>query len=144
GREQNIFSPERRRCDTILFTAKSSRDLIPHMDLRLPTEGLANYKSASQRARICSESWGTQNLYCPCCDSNHLAQLPGNTPAIDYRCPQCDTGFQLKCSTKPFGRRLLDGAYSKMRYAILHNDTPHFFLLSYVLDSMRVQNLLCI
>lgn len=114
------------------------------MDLRLPTEGLANYKSASQRARICSESWGTQNLYCPCCDSNHLSQLASNTPAIDYRCPQCDTGFQLKCSAKPFGRRLLDGAYSKMRYAILHNDTPHFFLLSYALDSMRVQNLLCI
>jgi len=114
------------------------------MDLSLPTEGLANYKSASQRARICSEAWGAQNLYCPCCDSNRLAQLPGNTPAIDYRCPQCDTGFQLKCSTKPFGRRLLDGAYSKMRYAILHNNTPHLFLLSYALDSMRVQNLLCI
>jgi len=31
-----------------------------------------------------------------------------------------------------------------MRYAILHNGTPHFFLLSYELDSMRVQNLLCI
>ena len=114
------------------------------MDLRLPTEGLANYKSASQRARICSESWGTQNLYCPCCESNRLTQLPGNTPAVDFRCPQCETGFQLKCSTKPFGRRLLDGAYSKMRHAILHDDTPHFFLLSYALDSMRVQNLLCI
>lgn len=31
-----------------------------------------------------------------------------------------------------------------MHLAILHNDTPHFFLLSYELDSMRVQNLLCI
>lgn len=114
------------------------------MDLRLSSEGLANYKSASQRARISSESWGASNLYCPCCNSNRLAQLPGNTPAVDYRCPLCDTGFQLKCSTKPFGRRLLDGAYSKMHYAILQNDTPHFFLLSYELDSMRVQNLLCI
>lgn len=114
------------------------------MDLRLPTEELENYKSASQRARVSSESWGASNLYCPCCDSNRLAQLTGNTPAIDYRCPRCDAGFQLKCSTKTFGRRLLDGAYSKMRYAILHNGTPHFFLLSYELDSMQVQNLLCI
>ena len=114
------------------------------MDLRLPTEGLENYKSASQRARICSESWGLRELYCPCCDSNHLGQLPGNTPAIDYRCPQCNTGFQLKCSTKPFGRRLLDGAYSKMRHAIFHDETPHFLLMSYGLDSMRIQNLLCI
>jgi len=114
------------------------------MDLSLPTEGLKNYKSASQRARISSESWGASNLYCPCCESNRLAQLPGNTPAVDFRCPQCSAGFQLKCSTKPFGHRLLDGAYSKMRYAILHNGTPHFFLLSYELDSMLVQNLLCI
>jgi len=114
------------------------------MDLRLPTEGLENYKSASQRARISSESWGASNLYCPCCDSNRLAQTPGNTPAIDYRCPLCDAGFQLKCSTKPFGRRLLDGAYTKMREAIRHGDTPHFFLMSYELDSMLVRNLLCI
>ena len=114
------------------------------MDLHLPTEGLKEYKSSSQRARISIESWGNRELYCPCCDSDQLAQLPGNTPAIDYRCPQCDAGFQLKCSTKPFGRRLLDGAYSKMRYAILHDDTPHLFLMSYGLDSMLVQNLLCI
>ncbi len=114
------------------------------MDLRLPTEGLENYKSASQRARISSESWGASNLYCPCCDSNRLAQLPGNTPAVDYRCPLCAAGFQLKCSTKPFGRRLLDGAFTKMRDAILQGDTPHFFLMSYELDSMLVRNLLCI
>jgi len=114
------------------------------MDLYLPTKGLGNYKSASQRARICSESWGLRELYCPCCNSNHLAQLPGNTPELDYRCPECDVGFQLKCSTKPFKRRLLDGAYSKMRNAIQSGDTPHFFLMSYELGSMRVQNLLCI
>lgn len=114
------------------------------MDLLLPTEGLQKYKSASQRARISSESWGARNLYCLCCDSSRLAPLPGNTPAFDYRCPQCDTGFQLKSSAKPFGRRLLDGAYSKMRAAILHEGTPHFLLMSYALDSLRIQNLLCI
>jgi type II restriction enzyme len=31
-----------------------------------------------------------------------------------------------------------------MCYAIRHDDTPHFFLMSYTLDSMLVQNLLCI
>src|ERR1700690_2260980 len=119
---------------------EDSHDLILLMDLSLPTEGLQNYKSASQRARICSESWGLRELYCPCCDSNRLGQLPGNTPAVDFRCPECAVGFQLKCSTKPFGRRLLDGAYSKMRQAILSSGAPHFFLMSYELDSMRVRN----
>jgi type II restriction enzyme len=119
-------------------------DLILAVDLTLPTKGLENYKSASQRARICSEAWGIRNLYCPCCDSNHVSQLPGNTPAVDYRCPQCDAGFQLKCSSKPFGRRLLDGAYSKMHHAMFHSETPNFLLMWYRLETLRIHDLLCI
>ena len=114
------------------------------MDLVLPTEGLEKYKSFSQRARICSEAWAARNLYCPCCSSDHVAQLDVNTPTTDFRCPTCSAGFQLKCSAKPFGRRLLDGAYSKMRYAILHSQTPHFLLMSYELQTLRVQSLICI
>jgi type II restriction enzyme len=114
------------------------------MDFVLPTEGLEKYKSFSQRARICSEAWGTRNLYCPCCDSNYVTQLAGNTPTVDFRCPKCAAGFQLKCSAKPFGRRVLDGAYSKMHYAVLHSETPHFFLLSYELQTLCVQSLICI
>ncbi len=120
------------------------RDLIRRMNLRMSNEGLDNYTSASQRARICGESWGAENLYCPCCDSNHLSQLATNTPAIDYRCPECGPGFQLKCSNKPFGRRLLDGAYSRMHYAILHAQTPHFFLMSYELKTLGIQTVICI
>lgn len=114
------------------------------MDLALPVDGIEKYKSFSQRARIFSEAWAMKNLYCPCCDSNRVNQLAGNTPTVDFRCPQCAAGFQLKCSARPFGGRLLDGAYSKMLYAILHSETPHFLLMSYELENLRVQSLICI
>jgi type II restriction enzyme len=114
------------------------------VNLALPVVGLENYVSASQRARISSEAWGARNLFCPRCDSNSLDQTPSNTPAIDYHCPKCRAGFQLKCSSKLFGRRVLDGAYSKMHHAITHNETPHFFLMSYGLEKFRIQSLLYI
>jgi type II restriction enzyme len=39
---------------------------------------------------------------------------------------------------------LLDGAYSKIHDAILYSETPHFFLISYGLETLRIQDLLCI
>ena len=108
------------------------------MNLRMPTEGLANYKSASQRARISSEAWGAQNLYCPRCTADRLNQLPGNTPVIDFRCPECNSGFQLKSGTSEFRNRLVDGAYSQMHSAILHGKTPNLLLLRYNLNPLTV------
>ncbi|MBS1842537.1 MAG: restriction endonuclease, partial [Acidobacteria bacterium] len=43
------------------------------MELLLPKKGLDPYKSASQRARVSTESWGAENLYCPACDSRHIS-----------------------------------------------------------------------
>ena len=110
------------------------------MNLRMPIEGLANYKSASQRARISSEAWGAQHLYCPRCTADRLHQLPGNTPVLDFRCPDCSSGFQLKSGTSEFRNRLVDGAYSQMRSAILHGNTPNLFLLRYQLNPLMVHS----
>ena len=68
------------------------------MDLRLPLTGLARYKSASQRARACTEPWAEANLYCPACDSRRISTLPIGTRAADFICPGCDSRFQLKRS----------------------------------------------
>ena len=107
------------------------------MDLRLPTEGLQNYKSASQRARISSESWAARELYCPRCTSNSLDTLPGNTPVLDFRCPDCESGFQLKSAATAFRARLTDGAYGQMRAAILAGRTPNLFLLHYQFNPLH-------
>jgi type II restriction enzyme len=114
------------------------------MNLSLPTEGLSKYKSASQRARISSESWAAENLYCPRCTSNRLDQLPGNTPVVDFQCCNCDSGYQLKSGNHTFRNKLTDGAYSQMHAAILGGKTPNLFLLHYQQNPLSVASLLFI
>jgi Dam-replacing family len=111
------------------------------MNLRLPTDGLENYRSASQRVRICSESWAARELYCPRCTSNSLDTLPGNTPVLDFRCPDCQSGFQLKSAASAFRTRLTDGAYAQMHAAILQGRTPNLFLLHYTPNPLTVTTL---
>ena len=111
-----------------------SIDLI-FVDLALPTQGLDQYKSIS------SESWGARELYCPRCSSNSLDVLPGNTPVLDYRCPVCSSGFQLKSAASAFRAKLTDGAYSQMRAAILGGHTPNLFLLQYQVSPLSVTSL---
>src|SRR5258708_24248326 len=99
------------------------------MDLCLTTAGLDKYKSASQRARIGTESWGATNFFCPACESPRLNVAPRNTVAVDYFCPSCESPFQLKSQSKPLGTRIVDAAYSEMKRAILEDRTPNLFVL---------------
>lgn len=114
------------------------------MDLSLPTEGLKAYKSASQQARVSTEPWGLANLYCPACDSPRIQALPTNTPAHDFKCPACQGWFQLKSKSAPFGRRVQDGAFDRMRQAILRGQTPNLFLLQYTRPDFLVKNVMLI
>lgn len=114
------------------------------MDLALPTEGLSRYTSASQRARIASESWAERELYCPRCTTDYLDPLPRNTPVVDFRCAGCSSEFQLKSSASAFGKRLTDGAHSQMRAAIVQNKTPNLLLLHYQPSEFHVISLIFI
>lgn len=112
------------------------------MDLHLPTTGLDRYKSASQRARVSTEPWGLANLCCPACDSPRIESLPTNTPAHDFKCPSCESWFQLKSKSSGFGRRVQDGAFDSMRRAILEDRTPNLFLLQYERPELVVKNVM--
>jgi type II restriction enzyme len=114
------------------------------VDLHLPTAGLDNYKSASQRARVCTESWGAASLYCPACDSRRINALPSGTHAADFTCPSCESRFQLKSKSSAFGNRVIDGAYAAMHRAIVSDETPNLFLLHYQLPRLTVENVLLI
>jgi type II restriction enzyme len=114
------------------------------VDLQLPTTGLDRYKSASQRARVGTESWGAASLYCPACDSPHIDTLPSGTQASDFACPSCDSRFQLKSKSSAFGNRVVDGAYAAMHRAIVSDKTPNLFLLHYQLPKLIVKNVLLI
>ncbi|MGA7638021.1 MAG: DpnI domain-containing protein [Candidatus Acidiferrales bacterium] len=108
------------------------------MNLTLPTEGLDRYKSNAQRARVCTEPWGAENLYCPACSSPRIKLLPPNTPALDFDCPSCQELFQLKSKSSSFGRRVQDGAFKTMKHTILTNRTPNLFLMQYSLAELLV------
>ena len=114
------------------------------MDLRLPQAGLDRYKSASQRARVGTESWGAANFFCPACESPRLNVAPRNTVAVDYFCPSCDSPFQLKSQSKPLGGSIVDAAYSEMKRAILEDRTPNLFVLHYDLATWAVRTVLLV
>lgn len=110
------------------------------MQLALPCAGLEGYKSGAQRARIATEAWGAENLYCLNCDSDELSCSPPNTAAVDYLCPACDASFQLKSQSHSFGRRINDAAYATMLQKIRADETPNLIALHYDLANWRVQN----
>jgi type II restriction enzyme len=114
------------------------------VDLHLPIAGLDRYKSASQRARIGTESWGAANFFCPACESPKLNVAPRNTVAVDYFCPSCESPFQLKSQSKPLGTRIVDAAYSEMKRAITEDRTPNLFVLHYDLDTWAVRTVLLV
>jgi len=114
------------------------------MNLNLPTINLEKYKSASQRARVGTESWGSSNFFCSSCESPRLEQASRNTAAIDFVCPKCNSTFQLKSQSKPFGTRIVDAAYSEMKRAILEDRTPNLFVLHYDLAGWTVRTVVLI
>jgi type II restriction enzyme len=114
------------------------------VDLQLPTVGLDRYKSASQRARVGTESWGASNFFCPVCDSPRLEITPQGTATLDYSCPKCDSPFQLKSQSRPFGTSIVDAAYSQMKRAILTDRTPNVYVLHYDLTAWAVRTVILI
>jgi hypothetical protein len=114
------------------------------MDLQLPAQFGAGYKSASQRARRITESWGAGNLYCCSCASDRLQPERPNAHVSDFLCPQCADCYQLKSQSRKFSAGVLGSNYYKMLDAILGNKTPNFFLLHYQLPEWVVRNLLFI
>jgi len=99
------------------------------------------YKSGAQKARVVSEDWAEANLYCAACPSDSLRRLPHNNRSIDFECPDCGSGFQLKSSSRKFGGCILDGDCETMRHTILSGRTPSLLTLHYGLANWSVQNL---
>jgi type II restriction enzyme len=114
------------------------------MNLSMTGELADAYKSGSQRARVVTESWGEDNLYCPNCTSPKLDRLEHNTKVIDFSCPKCSFRYQLKGQKSPIRSSISDGAYESMMDAIRHDRTPNFYFLQYELATWSIKNLLLI
>ncbi len=110
----------------------------------MPAHLALNYKSPAQQARVVSEAWGRENLYCPNCQSSFLTTAPNNTQAFDFTCQICELPFQLKSKSSPIGDRIVDAAYSAMKRAILENRTPNLYALHYNRFSWQVRDLILV
>jgi type II restriction enzyme len=104
---------------------------------------LANYKSRSQIARVVSEAWALQNLYCVACNAKRLGPTRNNNRGYDFECPTCTAHYQLKSCAREPKNRIVDSAYSAMRSAIESDQVPNLLILHYS-DRWSVYNLLLI
>jgi type II restriction enzyme len=114
------------------------------MNLLMTGQLAAGYQSGAQRARVVTEAWGENNLYCPNCSSQRLSKLRNNNKASDYRCPECSLWFQLKGQQSRLRNQICDGGFKAMMDAIRNDATPNFYFLQYELVTWRVKNLLLV
>ena len=110
----------------------------------MPAELARGYKNLAQRARVVSEAWGEENLYCPNCVSPSLMRSRAGAEAIDFTCPSCDSPFQLKSQSRPLSGRIVDAAYDAMERAIKDSRTPNLVMLHYDPSKWVVYNLVLI
>jgi len=112
------------------------------MNLQIKPEIATRYKkSLPQRARVLTEAWGSENLYCLACPSDNLYSTPKGTKVIDFICPECDETYQLKSKITPFGNSVVDSAYKPKIDLISKGTIPNFIFLQYDPTLLTVRNL---
>jgi len=110
------------------------------MNLNCDTSLAANYKSASQQARVISEGWFLMNVYCLACDADSVKQTSANTKATDFICPKCSHHYELKAFSRRPLRSLPDGAYKSMLQLVTSGKAPTLCLLEHT-DEWQIRSL---
>ena len=110
----------------------------------MPAQLAQSYKSKAQQARVVTEAWGKNELFCANCNSSSLDETPANNRAIDFVCPNCSAPFQLKAKTGVIGKTIHDGAYTAMLQTIREDRTPNLLVMRYALPTWRVVDLILI
>ncbi|MDP7151392.1 MAG: DpnI domain-containing protein [Paracoccaceae bacterium] len=101
-------------------------------------------KSESQKARILTEAWASNWLFCPECGHFELSQFKANRPVADFFCPSCFSQYELKSQKKPFGGKIVNGAYATKIERLNSDTSPNLILMHYDADALRVVNLTAI
>lgn len=99
------------------------------------------YESASQSARVWTERWVKDWVFCPNCGNPRITQYETNRPVADFFCADCSEEYELKSTKAKFGARVLDGAFRAMCARLVADNNPNLLLLNYDLKSFGVTNL---
>lgn len=102
------------------------------------------YSSGSQTARVWTEHWVSQWLYCPNCGNPKINQFRANQPVADFFCPSCSEQYELKSQKTSFGTKILDGAFRTMCERLASNENPNLLLMNYNRDSKSVRSIFVI
>ena len=102
------------------------------------------YESASQSARVWTERWVRDWVYCPNCGSGRIDPFPNNSPVADFYCTACREEFELKGKNGNFGNKCADGAFHVKCARLAASNNPNLFLLSYDLKRLSVVNFLVV
>ena len=114
------------------------------MKLILDKQLVTNYKNASQRARVLTERWVDESVFCPNCGRLDRDKYPNNQPVADFYCSNCKEDYELKSKQDGLGIKVLDGAYRTMIERLQSSNNPNLFLLNYNLTNLVVLNFLVI
>ncbi len=102
------------------------------------------YHSNSQIARVLTESWVNENMFCPRCGHRHIRHFENNRPVADFFCPVCRNEYELKSKDGHLGHKINDGAYETMIERITGNQNPDFFFMGYSKIEMKVRDFIFI
>ena len=103
-----------------------------------------NYHSLSQQARVITEAWIEDQMYCPSCESQNLERLKAGTRAADFRCAYCLEQYQAKSLSSPISSRIVDSSHQVMIDAIMRNQAPNLMILHYARNVWDVQDLILV
>ncbi|HWE45554.1 MAG TPA: DpnI domain-containing protein [Caulobacteraceae bacterium] len=99
------------------------------------------FKSATQNARVWTESWVHAWLYCPNCGAERVSKYPNNQPLADFFCEACREDFELKAQKGRFGAKVSDGAYEAKCKRLASDTNPNLLLMNYDPGQLSVTDL---
>jgi type II restriction enzyme len=114
------------------------------MNLSLDLSLAEGYKSNSQIARVLTERWVEQNVYCIRCGNDYISSLKNNKPVADFICPSCQNIYELKSKSGRIGNKINDGAYGTMIERIRSDTNPDFLFLTYDKDKYYVNDVMSV
>lgn len=110
------------------------------MELNFDNSLVNTYHSGSQIARVITEKWVADNMFCPRCGRLRIEHFPNNKPVADFYCPECHSEYELKSKNGVISHKVNDGAYETMIQRITSNENPDFFFMSYSKEKLCVMD----
>lgn len=101
------------------------------MRLNLKKHVTGEYKSPSQIARVMTEQWVGESVFCPSCGGLKLSKYPNNEPVADFYCRNCSESYELKSTKRKIGGRISDGAHQTKIERLESDNHPSLFVLNY-------------